>query len=121
MESFALTVRKQAKVTEQVTEADFDPIIKRMGKKLMRYVFENDKTKDHKHLHGIVELPKGYFHGHLMIRGFHTHFEPIFNLEGWVKYMEKDSELRNKTSFDLIIQEATEDRARQASQISDGQ
>lgn len=109
MESWALTIRKQMRVSDTVTEADYEPIISLMGTKLIRHVFEKDKAKDHKHLHGIIELPRNYFRSKLMLKGFHTHFVRIYNIDGWVKYMEKDQEFRQKVSFDLWVQDVTSD------------
>lgn len=112
MESWAITIRKQMKVSVTVTEADFDPILKKMGAKLKHHVFEQDKAKDHKHLHGIVELPRNYFRKNIQLKGFHTYFERIYNLNGWVKYMEKDLDLRQGISFLLWVQDVTSESKR---------
>jgi len=45
------------------------------------------------HVHGIVQLRKGFLRKRLAIHGFHCHFEELYDRNGWEYYIARDQNL----------------------------
>lgn len=54
------------------------------------YVTEQDSHgKDH--IHGVINLPQGFFMKKLQIQGYHVYTKLITDYDGWVAYMNKQN------------------------------
>ena len=105
MNFYTITIRKHAKKNEKVTDSDFEPILNHIGDRLKYHVFENDKSKPHRHVHGVLQISKSekFLKSSLCIKGFHTKCDKIYDLEGWLVYCEKDQTARRDLQFRLDI------------------
>lgn len=99
---FAVTARKHAKKTAPVTESDYERLLAHLGTLLQHHTFENDKNKPHVHMHGILGLPKGYLRKKLTLEGYNLKIEPIYDFQGWEKYIHKDQSLQERVSMCLF-------------------
>lgn len=108
---YTITIRKHAKKTVEVNDSDFKPILDHIGDRLKYHVFENDKSKPHRHVHGILQISKSekFLKSSLCIKGFHTKCDKIYDLEGWLAYCEKDQTARRDTQFKLHIMDMNDD------------
>jgi len=59
------------------------------------HFYEKD-SKGKLHVHGIVQLRKGFMRKRLGINGFHMHLVEIYERQGWEKYILKDEYLFDK-------------------------
>lgn len=107
MKLFSLTVRKHYKKADPLpSEADFQVVMESLGAFLQQHVFEDDKhIKGGVHMHGVLNLPNNFLRKRLLVKGFNMKMDPIFDINGWVKYMEKDKRLRLEVLDELKIQE----------------
>lgn len=101
MDEYAITVRKTGTRQSDKSRAAYEPyfsFIRRSNKKceLHKYVFEDNKSESGVHLHGVIRIPKGYYRGRLIPSGgaYHVKLEKITDMEGWIRYMQKDQNFR---------------------------
>lgn len=111
MRDYAITIRKHSKKNAKVTEKDYDSVIMHLKQYMQYYVFENDKGKDHVHLHGLITIPANMFRKKLLLDGFNMKIVAITNSKGWLDYCNKDKRYRKKISFELEVQSLVEDHS----------
>lgn len=78
------------------TEADYDPILKLLRSKgeVTDFVYET-RTKQGKkcalHIHGVIDFNrKNPYFKTLIPKGYHAHFEEIYDSKGWIGYINKN-------------------------------
>lgn len=94
---YGFTYKYNMKGAELVTEEDYQTILNRLNSKgtVIDVQYEKDK-KGRLHIHGVVEFKKSTpLFKSMCPFGFHSHFEEIYDIGGWQKYMYKDT-FRNK-------------------------
>jgi len=82
----------KSNLTGKPQQEDYLPVLKLLAQKgtVMDFSFEHD-SKKRLHIHGIIKFNRRNPLFRSMIPyGFHSHFEPIYNIEGWRKYITKD-------------------------------
>lgn len=102
--SWSFTYKKSGKA-DNVKSSDYLHILtvlKRHGNVTRNYYEKDSKGKWH--VHGVVELPKGFYRARVCLPGYHVHFKEIWNEEGWEDYMRKDQLLGDKTP--AMVQES---------------
>lgn len=99
---YSITARKHAKKTAKVTESDYERLLAHLGTYLQNHTFEMDKTKSHVHMHGILGLPKGFLRKKLCLEGYNLRMDPIYDFQGWEKYIQKDQKLQERVSMCLF-------------------
>lgn len=103
MEEFAITLRWNNK--PKIVPSDYLKIrtswYEHYGIIIRDYFFE-DKDKEGKavplHMHGIVDIPKNFYRKNLMQYGLHLKLVPMFALQGWKEYCQKNVKKVLKTS-----------------------
>ncbi len=94
MEQYAFTV----KVTQQHTPADvneksytaFFDLLRARGIRVILKQSEYD-SKGFLHFHGIIEMKNNFYRKKIRSKGFHLYLKEIYDLEGWVRYVLKDT------------------------------
>jgi len=93
--SWAFTFKKLG--NGYVLPKDYDQVIRVLNR--YGYVdchfYERDSSGK-LHVHGIVQLRKGFMRKRLAIQGFHMHLVEIYERQGWEKYILKDEYLFDK-------------------------
>lgn len=86
------------KLKQDPSEEEYKAIVKQLESKgeVISYVSEED-SKGKLHIHGVIRLRKKnpYFKS-LNFEGFHSKYEPIYDLDGWNRYMLKHNKIDNK-------------------------
>lgn len=97
--NYGFTYKLNNKPADLVTEQDYEPITKVLNKKgqIIDLVYEKD-SKNRIHIHGVVKFQnKTPLFSSMCLKGFHSHFEEIYDQAGWNKYIHKmDSQNINK-------------------------
>lgn len=104
MYSFGFTWKKMEKASD-IKKSDYDivsDLVVKKGGTITHIYFEYDKQQHRLHAHGIVDFPKKnvYFKS-LVVKGFTSHYELIYNRDVWIKYITKDQQLMQKCLFDI--------------------
>jgi len=90
--SWAFTFKKLG--NGYVLPKDYDQVIRVLNR--YGYVdchfYERDSLGK-LHVHGIVQLRKGFMRKRLAIQGFHMHLVEMYERQGWEKYILKDEYL----------------------------
>lgn len=98
---FAFTYTHNHKKSENVkynlNPEVYTPVFDLLRKKgrVIDYVFETQPVSGALHIHGYALLPKGTRYTSLVVKGFNSHWKIVDDLEGWIKYMDKDQNLRS--------------------------
>lgn len=45
------------------------------------------------HVHGIIQIPKGFYRKRLCLQGLHIKLEELYDPEGWIRYIRKDQKV----------------------------
>lgn len=109
MKNWAITVRKHATKTTQVTEEDYDSYLAHVSPYLTFHTFEKDKGKDHVHMHGVVKLPINFLRKKLQLPGFNILLKEITDYRGWIRYCKKDQQVRRMFQLHLSVQDHESD------------
>lgn len=99
MQSFAITIRKLQAPREPLDYVQYHAHILKSNPTLRftSHVFEKNKNgHDGGHIHGIIEIPTGYYRKRLCLTGYHVKLVKITDLKGWIQYMKKDQSLFKK-------------------------
>jgi len=95
------------------TKADYEPVLKLLRSKgeITDFVYE-DKTKAGKptalHIHGVIDFNrKNPYFKKLIPKGFHAHFEQIYDSKHWIGYI-------NKNNYNFGVSEALEKAGKQS-------
>jgi len=96
---YGFTYKKLGK--ELPTEEDYMIVLQRLSSKgeVVDFVFEED-SKNRLHIHGTIKLKhKNPYFKSLMCSGFHSHYELITDMDGWNRYIQKETiqSIDNKT------------------------
>lgn len=105
MINIAVTYRRLAAPTTNITTYDYEPVLKLLGDKLTHHYFEVDKHQPHVHMHGVVNVRKGYRRKYLMVEGFSMKPEDMYDLNGWLAYCQKDQKARKDVKASLDAQD----------------
>lgn len=104
MQSFAITIRKLQAPREPLDYVKYHAHILKSNPtvKFTTHVFEKNKNgHEGGHVHGIIDIPTGYYRKRLCLNGYHVKLVKITNLKGWIQYMKKDQSLFKKIENDL--------------------
>lgn len=56
------------------------------------------------HIHGIIEIPKGFYRKKICMKGLHVKLEELYDPAGWLRYIRKDQKKEASTAqWDLIM------------------
>jgi len=89
--SWAFTLRKTSTKKGQPTQGDYDDhIIKLIANTPVSQTKWCFERKGGLHMHGILEIPRGYNMLKFRVRGWKIHLEEIYDLIGWHAYMAKE-------------------------------
>lgn len=93
-QSWAFTFKKLGR--ENPTHDDYVPVIEVLQKYglITHSSFERD-SKGKIHVHGIVQLRKGFFRKRLEVCGFHLKLVEIYDQSGWESYINKNQMINN--------------------------
>lgn len=91
LKSYCFTYKKNHGKPEDILMTDYSEVLSHLNEKgkLVAYEFEKDKN-GRLHVHGIVEFERTPQFKKMVPHGFHSHFEVMYNEEGWKKYMKKN-------------------------------
>lgn len=92
--SFSFTYKRNTRVKVFPTIEDYSPVLDmlNMSGKVTHFVYEEDKSGK-LHIHGIALLPRDVRYTKLRLKGYTYNIKPIYNLEGWLAYLDKDKGL----------------------------
>lgn len=100
MEDWALTIRKNAEPREVADYVDFWAFMLKSNRQVQTVSMVCEQNKNGQvgiHQHAYIKIPKGYFRKRITCYpGYHIKLEKITNLEGWIRYMNKDQSLFNR-------------------------
>lgn len=89
MSNCAFTVKILGQI--DAVPSDYEPVFlhwKKRGFKVSKVFWETD-SRGLCHGHGTIDVPHHYYRMKLAVHGFHMHFVPIFDQDGWDKYCVK--------------------------------
>lgn len=110
---WAFTIKKLGNASVQ--PSDYAEIVGRLSS--FGYVdchyYEKDSLGKF-HVHGIINLRKGFFRKHLKFMGFHLKLVELYDRQGWERYIKKDQvvpipippikqDLKNEFCSDVIF------------------
>lgn len=92
MNKYAFSIKLLGKDQKDCVPSSYDPIFDRwtkLGCIVTKKFAEPDKT-NRCHIHGIVEIPRGFLRKKLEKSGvYNNHFEEIYDERGWINYCRK--------------------------------
>lgn len=89
---YGFTYKKNTSNPLLVNEEDYEPILIMLRRKgiVIDVQYESD-SKGLLHIHGLVEFSgKTPLFKSMCPKGYHSHFEEIYDIEGWSRYIHKD-------------------------------
>lgn len=99
--TFAFTYKKNYKKNEQMYDSDYDIVLNHIRSYgiLTNHFFERTGKNTQLHIHGTALLPKKVRYTTLVIKGYHSKWEEIYDLVGWTRYIKKDQKLNEHVNF----------------------
>lgn len=95
--SYGITIRCHTKRSAEEKDYElFIEMMKRKGVIIHCIVYESDKCTTYHgvHVHGVVYIKKHFYRKGLQMVGYHIKLEEIYDWNGWMKYINKESEPR---------------------------
>lgn len=91
LSSFSFIYSKRTRSDVYPTIADYDCVLDKIASigTVSYFTFEKD-SKNKFHIHGIALLPKTVRYTSLAIKGYASKYREIFDMKGWINYLEKD-------------------------------
>lgn len=100
-QSWAFTIKKLG--SKDCTPDDYADIMDKFHKAghISNHYYETDSLGKY-HIHGTIELRKGFYRKMLCLQGFHVKLVEISNQSGWDRYIQKDQDKdwQNRYMFD---------------------
>jgi len=91
--SWAFTIKKLGGKPGDIKLVDYTEILDIFGKKgIVKHCVDEKDPSGRLHLHGIVQLKKGFFRKSLCLQSYHVHLVEIYNEAPWLKYMNKEKD-----------------------------